>query len=117
MTPTSLVFNNKILDLESFVDEILTMDKNLLKIPSCEIHESSEFYSITLNSFTKSIHTFQIYYKNSFLIVQIRLKNNPKKILSTRMFFLSDININKISHTYYGDSTLIKVPKIDFFNA
>ena len=112
MADTSLVYNNQILNIDQFIDCILNNHFSAKQIPSCEIQENSQFYYIALNNYYKNNHTFQIYYKNNFLILQIRLRENNSKILSTRMFFLPIININKISHTYYSNSVTLKVPKI-----
>ena len=112
MTDTSLVYNNKIMNIDQFIDSILNNHFSIKKIPSCEIQENSQYYYIALNDYYKKNHTFQIYYKNNFLILQIRLRNYNSKILSTRMFFLPNININKISHSYYSNSVSLKIPKI-----
>lgn len=112
MTDISIVYNNKVMNTDDFIDSILNNHFSVNQISSCEIQENSQFYHIQLKNYYKDKHTFQIYYKNSFLILQIRLRENKLKILSTRMFFLPNININKISHTYYSNSVTLKIPKI-----
>lgn len=112
MTDISIVYNNKVMNTDNFIDSILNNHFSVNEIPSCEIQENSQFYHIHLEKYYKDKHIFQIYYKNSFLILQIRLRGSKPKILSTRMFFLPNIDTNKISHTYYSNSVTLKIPKI-----
>lgn len=112
MTDFSLIYNNRVMNIEDFIDSILYPDFSINKIPSCEIQENSQFYCIQLENYFKDKQTFQLYYKNSFLILQIQLRQIKPKILLTRMFFLPNINIHKISHTYYSNSVTLKIPKI-----
>ena len=100
------------MNIEDFIDSILNNNFSINKIPSCKIQEASQFYHIQLDNYYKDKHTFQIYYKNNFLILQIRFRQDKAKILSTRMFFLPNIDINKIFHTYYSNSVTLKIRKI-----
>lgn len=111
MLQTPLVYNNKILSIENFINLIL-FEKINKKNFSCTIRETPIVYYINAKSFSPNKHTFQVYYKNNFLILQIRDKHNPKNTVLTRMFYLININIRKISHIYYDDSLILKVPKI-----
>lgn len=112
MTDISLVYNNKIMNIENFIDSILNNHFSINKIPSCQINENSQSYTIHLENYYKDKHSFQIYYKNNFLILQIIPRENKDKILLTRMFFLPNIDINKICHTYYSNSVTLKISKI-----
>lgn len=111
MLTSPLVYNNKIMNLDNFIDSILFKNVNT-EINSCSIRETPLVYYITAKFFSPNKHTFQMYYKNNFLIMQIKNKHNPKETLLTRMFYLLNINTRKISHIYYDDSLILKVPKI-----
>ena len=112
MTCTSIVYNNKISNLDTFITDILCFDVKSERVPISEIEECSNHYLITLKPFYQKYYFFEVYYKNSFLIIQIKRKNSPSKILSTRLFYLPNINTNKLSHNYYNDSLSLKIPKI-----
>ena len=111
MLNTPLVYNNKIMDTNNFINSIL-FKKISTEITSCTIRETPLLYYINAKFFSPNEHTFQIYYKNNFLIMQIKNKHNPKETLLTRMFYLVNINTRKISHIYYDYSLILKVPKI-----
>lgn len=116
MTCTSIVYNNKILDIDTFINNILYCDIKSERIPICEIKECYDYYLITLNPFYQNLNCFEIYYKNCFLILRIKHKNSSEKTLATKLFYLPNININRISHVYYNDSLSLKIPKIYFNN-
>ena len=117
MTCTSIVYNNKIYNIDKFINHILYSNMNTKELSICEITEQSDCYLILLAPFYNSIHYFEVYYKNHFLILQIKRKNPSSKILSTKLFYLPNINTKKISHIYYNDSLSLKVPKIYFNNS
>lgn len=48
MTDFSLIYNNRVMNIEDFIDSILYPDFSINKIPSCEIQENSQFYCIQL---------------------------------------------------------------------
>ena len=116
MTCTSIVYNNNIFNLDTFIDNILYNDIKDEKIPISEIKECPDYYLVSLNPFYQKYNFFEIYYKNSFLILKINSKNSSSKTLATKIFYLPNININKISHIYYNDSLSLKIPKIYFNN-
>lgn len=111
MLQTPLIYNNNIIDIETFIDKIL-FDTIPNEIYSCNINETHLVFYITTKFFCQSKHTFQVYYKNNFLILQIKEKHNPANTLLTRIFYLTNINTHKISHIYYDDSLILKIPKI-----
>ena len=108
MNNISLLYNNSVLSLTDFINYILQENNNLLSIH--EIDEQNHFYYITINNFLPSIHTFQLFYKHKFLIVQVK-ERKSQKILLTRIYFLFPINISNISHVYYNNSVKIKIEK------
>lgn len=111
MLQTPLIYNNNILDIETFIDTIL-FKPILKKICSCTVNETHLVYYITTKYFSQSNHAFQVYYKNNFLILQIKNKLAPYDTILTRIFYLENINTRKISHIYYDDSLVLKIPKI-----
>lgn len=117
MTCTSIVYNNKIYNIDKFINCILYSNMNAKKSPICEITEQSDCYLISLTPFYNSVNYFEVYYKNRFLILQIKRKKPSSKTLSTKLFYLPNINTKKISHIYYNDSLSLKVPKIYFNNS
>lgn len=116
MTCTSIVYNNKISDIDTFITNILCNDIESEKIPISDIKEFSNYYIIKIDPFYQKHNIFEVYYKNSFLILQIKYRNSSLKTLATKLFYLPNININKISHVYYNDSLSLKIPKI-YFNS
>ena len=116
MTCTSIVYNNKIFNIDTFINNVLYHDIKTERIPICEIRESSDHYSIIINPYYQNYNFFEIYYKNSFLIIRIKHKNSSLKTLATKLFYLPNINTNKISHVYYNDSLSLKIHKIYFNN-
>ena len=116
MTCTSIVYNNKISNLDTFINNILCFDIKSERVPISEIRECSDYYSITLNPFYQNHYFFEIYYKNDFLIIQVKNRDLSPKTLTTRLFYLPNINTSKISHIYYNDSLSLNIPKIYFNN-
>lgn len=116
MTCTSIVYNNNVSDLDTFINNVLNSDIKSEKIPVSEIKELADYYSIIVNPFFQNYNFFEIYYKNSFLILQIKYKNSSSKTLATKLFYLPNVNTDKISHVYYNDSLSLKIPKIYFNN-
>ena len=116
MTCTSIVYNNKISDLDTFITNILCNDIKSERIPISDIKEFSDHYVITIDPFYQKYNIFEVYYKNSFLILQIKHRDSSVKTLATKLFYLPNVNINKILHVYYNDSLSLKIPKIYFNN-
>lgn len=116
MTCTSIVYNNKISDLDTFITNILCNDIKSERIPISDIKEFSDHYVITIDPFYQKYNIFEVYYKNSFLILQIKHRDSSVKTLATKLLYLPNVNINKISHVYYNDSLSLKIPKIYFNN-
>lgn len=116
MTCTSIVYNNKVSDLDTFIDKILYNNIEKERIPISDIKEYSDHYIITIDPFYQKHNIFEVYYKNSFLILQIKYKDSSITTLATKLFYLPNIDINKISHTYYNDCLSLKIPKIYFNN-
>lgn len=116
MTCTSIIYNNQVLTLDSFINKILYNNIEKERIPISDIKESSDHYIVTINPFYQKYNIFEVYYKNSFLILQIKYKDSFINTLATKLFYLPNININKISHTYHNDCLLLKIPKIYFNN-
>ena len=116
MTCTSIVYNNKISDIDTFIDYVLKFNIKAERIPISDIKEYSDYYSININPFYQNLNFFEIYYKNCFLILQIKDKNSSLNTLATKLFYLPNIDTKKISHVYYNDSLSLKIPKIYFNN-
>lgn len=116
MKYTSIIYNNHVLDLDTFINKILYSNIEKERIPISDIKESSDHYIITIDPFYQKHNIFEVYYKNSFLILQIKYEDSSINTRATKLFYLPNININKISHTYHNDCLLIKIPKIYFNN-
>ena len=58
MTDFSLIYNNRVMNIEDFIDSILYPDFSINKIPSCEIQENSQFYCIQLENYFNSVNEF-----------------------------------------------------------
>lgn len=114
MTHTSIVYNNSVFNIDTFVNNILYNDIKKDITPISEIKECYDYYSIKIHPFCQKYNFFEIYYKNNFLILQIKCKNSYSKILATKLFYLPNIKLNKISHIYFNDSLSIKIPKLNF---
>lgn len=112
MTYNSLVYNNSLITVEDFIDSILYTKMLENQVSLCKFEETSNSYYITFKFFYKNKHTFNVYYKNNFLILQIKFRNCNQKALLTRMFYLTNIKLNKLSHIYYKDEVKLKIPKI-----
>jgi len=110
MNNVSLVYNNSVLSIDDFIDTILHKNDPIAKIPTCEIIEKPLFYFITIKDFYTHKHNFEIYYKNKFLILRIKDKITTKTLLS-RIFYLDNIDIREISHTYYNNTVNLKILK------
>lgn len=113
MTYSHIVYKNKVLDLDNFINFILfPQNAHISQKTSSSIKEYEEYYMVTLNSYDYTNYTFQLYYKNKFLILTLRSKSNIKKVIFKSMYFLPDINIKSISHKYSHSNTYIKICKI-----
>lgn len=111
MNNASLIYNNSVLDIDNFIDAILHKDDPVTKIPICEISEKPLFYFLTIKNFYTHKHNFELFYKNKFLILRIKAKNNTKTIFN-RVFYLDNIDIKEISHTYYNNTAKLKILKL-----
>ncbi len=110
MNNISLLYNNSVLSLSDFIDTILNKNPNNNPLLIHEIDEYTQFYSIIIENFLPSIHTFQIFYKHKFLIIQVKNRKS-QKLLLTRIYFLFPIDIFSISHIYYNNCVKIKINK------
>lgn len=111
MNNASFIYNNSVLEIDNFIDAILQKDDPLTKIPICEIGEKPLFYFITIKNFYTHKHNFELFYKNKFLILRIKDKDNTKTTF-TRIFYLDNIDIKEISHTYYNNTAKLKILKL-----
>lgn len=110
MNNVSLLYDNSVLNIDDFIDAILHKNDCIAKIPICEITEKPLFYFITIKNFYTHKHNFEIYYKNKFLILRLKDKINTKTLF-TRIFYLDNIDIKGISHTYYNNIVKLKILK------
>lgn len=115
MTHTSIVYNNTLSNIDTFINNILYKDIKNNTTPISEIKECYDYYSVKVHPFCQKYNFFEIYYKNSFLILQIKCKTSSKT-LATKLFYLPNINTNRISHVYFNNSLSIKIPKLNFEN-
>lgn len=114
MACTSIVYNNNVFNIDTFINNILYDNIKKDGIPISEIKEYYDYYSIIVSPFYQKYNFFEIYYKNSFLILQIKYKTYLSKILATKIFYLPNINTNKISHIYFNNHLSLKIPKLNF---
>lgn len=112
MACTSIIYNNNIFSLDGFIDNVLSSKNRADIVPVSEIEEFEDHYSIQLYPYYEQENSFDIYYKNDFLILQVKEKNPLPKTLATKLFYMPDINTSKLSHIYYKDSLSLKIPKI-----
>ena len=111
MNNVSLIDNNSILDIDNFIDSILHKNDSISNLPICEITEKPLFYFITIKNFYTHKHNFELFYKNKFLILRIKSKDNTKTIF-TRIFYLDNIDIKEISHIYHNNTAKLKILKL-----
>lgn len=113
MNNVSLLYNNSVLNIDDFIDAILHKNDPIAKIPICEIIEKPLFYFITIKNFYTHKHNFELFYKNKFLILRIKDKITEKTLFA-RIFYLDNIDIKEISHTYYNNITKLKILKLPY---
>lgn len=114
MNNASLIYNNSVFNIDNFINAILHKDDPITEVPLCEISEKPLFYFITIKNFYTHKYSFELYYKNKFLILRIKSKDNAKTIF-TRIFYLDNIDIKEISHTYYNNTAKLKILKLPNF--
>lgn len=111
MNNISLLYNNSILNIDNFIDNILFNNVCIVNNPICKITEKPLFYFITIKNFYANKHNFELYYKNKFLIIRIKNKETTQNIF-TRIFYLDNIDTNEISHIYYNNTANLKILKL-----
>ena len=111
MKDKSLVYNNSLIGKSEFIDAILANDSPSQQVPTCEFKETPDFYNINIDSFYDDKHVLEISYKNSFLILKMKLKNN-EKFLFERIFYLKDIDSNNILLYDHKNQIKLIIPKI-----
>lgn len=111
MCNLSLVYNNSILSLDNFIDELLLNNHSKLNPHINNIIEDTLYYYVKIDNFFQDSYTFEIFYKNNFLILRI-LQKDIQQLVITRIFYLPDINIYNLSHIYTNNYVKIKIPKL-----
>ena len=106
-----LIYNNSILTLNKFINTILLDNHSKLNVHINNIVEDTLYYYIKIDNFFQDLYTFEIFYKNKFLILRI-INKETRQIAIARIFYLPDINIYAISHIYKNNYVKIKVPKL-----
>ena len=110
MKDNSLIYDNSLINQKDFINTILhpTLKEQL---PIFEIKETPEFYCINIDSFYANKHILEISYKNNFLILKIKLKDNIKSSVPERIFYLLNIDLNNILLHDYKHNIKLIIPK------
>ena len=110
MKDNSLIYDNSLINQRDFIDTILhPVPKE--ELPTLQIKETPEFYCININSFYGNKHILEISYKNNFLILKIKFKNAIKHLVSERIFYLLNIDLNNILLHDYNHNVKLVIPK------
>jgi len=113
MNSVSVLYDNSVLTLDKFINTVLTKSNNENCILSVHISETSLNYCIKIKNFHSKNNNFEIYYKHNFIILRISNSIYSKQVF-TRIFYMNNINITKISHCYFNNTLYITVPKLFF---
>ena len=66
MTRTSIVYNNSVFNIDTFVNNVLYGNTEKDIIPTSEIKECYDYYSIIVSPFCQKYNFFEIYYKRHY---------------------------------------------------
>ncbi|SFD19589.1 hypothetical protein [Clostridium uliginosum] len=111
MNKIPIIHSNSLINKEEFIDFFL--DKPIIssKIPTIDIEETSRSYYISIYFFSYKNHFLKMHYKNNFLILEMHKINKDVDKSLKRMFYLKDINLDKIFLYDYKDKIKLIIPK------
>jgi len=111
MNDNSLIYDNSLISQKDFIDAILSPTPKE-QLPICEIKETPEFYYINIDSFYGDKHILEISYENNFLVLKIKFKDDLKKSLPERIYYLLNIDLNNILLHDYKHTLKLIIPKV-----
>jgi HSP20 family molecular chaperone IbpA len=105
--------NLLLIDLESKIDNLLNfnpLEENVK--PIIKLANKDKFYDIYIYLRGLTKEEILIKYVNNFLILNLSLKNKNNKVNLKRVFYLKNVDIDKIKNIVCANLIYFKIPKI-----
>ncbi|GAA0086773.1 hypothetical protein UT300007_32140 [Clostridium sp. CTA-7] len=105
--------NLLLIDLESKIDNLLNfnpLEENVK--PIIKLVNKDKFYDIYIYLRDLTKEEILIKYVNNFLILNLSLKNKNNKVNLKRVFYLKNVDIDKIKNIVCANLIYFKIPKI-----
>ncbi|WP_411169302.1 hypothetical protein ACH36K_01710 [Clostridium sp. MB05] len=102
-----------LIDLESKIDNLLNfnpLEENVK--PIIKLVNKDKFYDIYIYLRDLTKEEILIKYVNNFLILNLSLKNKNNKVNLKRVFYLENVDIDKIKNIVCANLIYFKIPKI-----
>lgn len=111
MKNNSLIYNSSLMEQGDFINNILNSDIQN-ELPTYQIKETPNFYSINVSSFYGDKHILELSSKNNFLVLKIKFKNTLKNSPIENIFYLTDIDLNNILLSDNNHNLKLIIPKL-----